>query len=267
MEFKINIHESLQNSQLDFGVYKGDVIVPDKYICTKNTKRFSRFFYVLQGTIYFDRNTDHFIAAPAGTIVYLPYDVTYISEWDNHENGRYISINFNLQGFNLELPSEICIATFDKTGYYLDLFSSAYDIWERGAVGYKIELLSFIYKLLYHLFSDTTYQSFKKSNQIIYKGIFYLENHYTEDISVDYLAQLCNLSTSSFRRHFKKYKNMSPITYRNYLRIQKAKELLRTGEYSVTEAAYAVNIYDLCYFNKLFHKYNHLSPSNFLKQL
>lgn len=266
MDFQISFDDDMKHGHITYGVYKGEVTVPDQYICTKGAKKFSRFFYVIKGTIIFDKNTEHAIVAPSGSIVYLPYDVTYISEWDPTANGSYISINFIRQEFHFLLPDRICIAAADKNGYYLQLFTEAYHIWEKGAVGYQIELISYIYRLLYHLFRDSTYSDYKKSYNIIYKGIFFLENHYTEDVNVDELASLCNLSPSSFRRYFKSYSNMSPITYRNYLRIQKAKELLLTGEYTVTEAANAVNIPDLCYFNKLFWKFYQNSPSSFLSQ-
>lgn len=264
MSFQISLNHFEKEDKLSYGVYKGEVTVPDRYICTKGAKKFSRFFYVTKGTIFFDRGTDHMITAAAGSIVYLPYDVTYISEWDTACNGQYLSINFIRDEFNFQLPDHICIAAVDSTGDYLELFTKAYQIWKTGAVGYQIELLSYIYRFLYCLFRDSTYSDYKNSYRIIYKGIFYLENHYTENVTVEELAALCSLSPSSFRRYFKSYSEFSPITYRNYLRIQKAKELLLTGEYTVTEAANAVNIPDLCYFNKLFRKFFHKAPSSFL---
>ena len=75
---------------------------------------------------------------------------------------------------------------------------------------------------------------------------------------------MCNLSESSFRRHFKEYKKMSPITYRNYLRIKKAKELIESGEYNVTEAAMNVKLPDICYFHKLFKKFYNTTPGKFI---
>ena len=266
MAFEINMLNSSYEKNTNFGVYRGEVSVPDRYVCTKNAKMFTRFFYVVKGTIVFDKGTNHMVIAPKGSIVYLPYDITYISEWENDENGEYISINFMLQDFYVQLPNHICIAAIDKTGSYLELFINAYEAWEKGAIGYRLALLSDVYKLLYFLFRDSTYKNYKKQHSSIYKGIFYLENHYTEDFSVEFLADMCNISAGSFRRHFKSYRKMSPITYRNYLRIQKAKELIQSGEYNITEAANSVNIPDLCYFNKLFRKYYQISPSDFLRE-
>ena len=53
---------------------------------------------------------------------------------------------------------------------------------------------------------------------------------------------------------------MSPVDYRNSLRIRRATELLREGM-SVTRAAEAVGINDLKYFSKLFKRFTGLSPS------
>ena len=60
---------------------------------------------------------------------------------------------------------------------------------------------------------------------------------------------------------------MSPVTYKNYLRIKKAKELIESGEYNVTEAAIAVNIPDICYFHKLFKKFYDAAPGKFLSKV
>ena len=94
--------------------------------------------------------------------------------------------------------------------------------------------------------------------------MLYLENHYLEDITTKKLADMCNTSESSFRRYFKKEKNMSPITYRNHLRIKKAYELIMSGEYNVSEVAAIVNIPDICYFNKLFKRTYNISPGSLL---
>ena len=57
---------------------------------------------------------------------------------------------------------------------------------------------------------------------------------------------------------------MSPITYKNYLRIKKSCDLLRSGEYSISEAADAVNIPDICYFYKLFTRFIVVTPKKYI---
>ncbi len=50
----------------------------------------------------------------------------------------------------------------------------------------------------------------------------------------------------------KSSKDENPL---NYLRIKKSCDLLRSGEYSVAEAAAEVGINDLCYYYKLYAKF------------
>ena len=96
----------------------------------------------------------------------------------------------------------------------------------------------------------------------IYEGISYLEKNYTKEITTEQLAVLCNMSESNFRRLFHRYSTLSPITYRNFLRMKHAREMLETGLYTVSEAAAIVNITDPFYFNKMFKKYFGTAPSN-----
>ena len=63
-----------------FGVFSGEVIPPSAYICRKNDKMFSRFFYVQSGKIIFNKSTKEQIFAGKGDILYLPKNVTYVSE-------------------------------------------------------------------------------------------------------------------------------------------------------------------------------------------
>lgn len=256
---------SLQEIDVRFGVYHGKAVASSKSVCNLNDKKFSRFFYVLGGEIIFNKNTKDELRAPAGTIVYLPNDITYFAEW-TEEEGEYISINFILEEFYVKLSDKLCIAAIDSNKAYFKSFNDALNIWNSGLPGYKLELLSEIYKILHNLFLELTYTQIKSNYKAIYKGIIYLENHYLEDITIKQLADMCNMSENNFRRYFKKYKNMSPVTYRNYLRIQKSKELIQTGEYNISEAAEAVNITDICYYHKLFKKFYNTTPGEFKPQ-
>ena len=95
----------------------------------------------------------------------------------------------------------------------------------------------------------------------IKQAVTYLESNYTEDFSVETLAKLCALSTASFRRLFVECKGLSPVEYRNRLRLRKASELLKTGRYTVGEVAEQVGIRDIKYFGKLFKHHTGLTPS------
>lgn len=253
-----------EDASMTFGVYSHTVTPPDPFTCVKNQRMYARLFCVVSGEIIFNKNTDKELTAPSGSIVFLPEDITYKSQWATKEEGCYITFIFFPNAFYITLPDQICIAAVDTDGSFLQMFSKALDIWNTGALGYKLEVLSELYKILHKIYLDSSYKQIKSKNTSIYKGILYIENHYLEEFDISQIARMCHLSESSFRRHFKEYKKMAPITYRNYLRIKKAKELIKSGECSITEAAMTVNLPDICYFHKLFKKFYNTTPGKFI---
>ena len=260
-KFNIYIPEATDEIHKKFGVYSGTATPHCHHICKNGEKEFSRFFYVVSGTLVFNRGTEDCVRVQSGDIAYLPNNISYVSDWVGDDIGSYIALHFLLDEFYVNLPPYICIAAHDKSGIYLETFKRMYTIWQQGKPGYELETLGNFFNFIHILYLDYISIQLKEKYSKIYKGILYLENNYTEDISVSFLAELCYLSESTFRRLFYDYKKMPPITYRNYLRIKKAHTLIKTGEYTVTEAATAVNIPDLCYFNRLFKKYYNISPS------
>lgn len=109
-----------------------------------------------------------------------------------------------------------------------------------------------INQILTGLFSPTTY-SF---TQIIDAHIF-------SDLSTDNLAQLTNLSLSSFKREFKRVYNDSPANYIRNKRLEKAAELLVISPERITDIAYQTGFNDLAHFSKCFQDKFGISPSSY----
>lgn len=262
-KFSLEFYEG-NDISYNLGVVSAVVNPPEKHICKKGDKKFARFFYTMYGKTIFNRDTKDELIAQKGDIVYIPNDIEYFSEWIIGQKGEYISVKFLTADLHFKMPERICTVINDKSGAYLDLFKSAKKVWTAGRPGYKIETLSILYKIIYNLYCEIVNKEIKSTYHSIYDGILYLENHYMEDVTVLQLAQMCNMSEGNFRKHFKKYSDMSPVSYRNYLRMKKACDLLKTGEYNVTEVSNMVNIYDNCYFHKLFKKYFNATPKSFI---
>ena len=56
-DFFIEIPVANDTLTHNFGVFSSKVQTPDTFVCTKNDKPFSRFFYVVNGLIIFDKGT------------------------------------------------------------------------------------------------------------------------------------------------------------------------------------------------------------------
>ena len=81
-----------------------------------------------------------------------------------------------------------------------------------------------------------------------------IQHHLYEDLSVEELAFLCNMSISSFKRKFKNTYGTSPKRYINTKRLEKAQHLLSTSELSVGEICFECGYNDLSYFSKTFKR-------------
>lgn len=82
-------------------------------------------------------------------------------------------------------------------------------------------------------------QADSRLNQIA-KAIAWLRSHYNEACRIDQLVEIAGMSRSSFHTHFKAITSMSPLEFRNQLRLQEARRLMVTEAIDAAEAGYAV---------------------------
>ncbi len=242
-----------------------DDVNPERYHCIKGSKNFDRFFYIVSGTIIFNKGTEKYLEASAGTILYLPADVEYVSEWDKSQKNEYISINFFLEnsgGKHIVFGKSIEKVSEDNDLLLLKKFQNAIEIYRTKSGFYSYKLQSVIFDIIYRFLKVRESEQLKAevSSKSIYKSIMYLERHFTENISIKEIAEISNVSEPTFRRLFKNYKNMSPIEYRTTLRMEKAKQLLVSGLYTVGEIAYIIGYYDVASFSKTYKKHYGYTP-------
>jgi signal transduction histidine kinase/ligand-binding sensor domain-containing protein/DNA-binding response OmpR family regulator len=60
--------------------------------------------------------------------------------------------------------------------------------------------------------------------------------------------------------------NQSASDFINAIRLKRSRELITSGEYNISEVAYAVGYNDPKYYSRIFRKYFGLSPSDFMKE-
>ena len=106
--------------------------------------------------------------------------------------------------------------------------------------------------------------AFESANKkyVVEQIMNYIEDHYSEKISLDQIAENMYLSPFYISRIFKSETGNAPIRYLINIRLEKAKELLEGGyEGSIQEVAAQVGYDDAYHFSKLFKKRYGISPS------
>ncbi|MBE6640351.1 MAG: helix-turn-helix transcriptional regulator [Ruminococcaceae bacterium] len=107
----------------------------------------------------------------------------------------------------------------------------------------------------------------ESGNKVI-PAIYYLSLHLNDDIPVPYLAKLCMMSESSFRREFEAATGKSPALYKSTLKISKAKELIRMDPtISTATLVEELGFSDASYFYKTFERITGMSLKEYRKSV
>ncbi len=111
--------------------------------------------------------------------------------------------------------------------------------------------------------SKQLYVSRKLSDQQLSRTIEYMHAHYNQDISLEELAAVVNLSQTHLVRTFKQTTGLSPYQYFIHLRIEKAKMLIMSNEFTIGEIAAILGFTDQSHMNRHFKRITGLSPKEY----
>jgi AraC-like DNA-binding protein len=95
----------------------------------------------------------------------------------------------------------------------------------------------------------------------------FLQKNATENISIQTLADLVNLSVTAFCKFFKRATGLTVTDYLNDIRIGNACELLVESDLQIKEIAYQVGFQSLTYFNRVFLKKKNMTPRAFRESI
>lgn len=108
----------------------------------------------------------------------------------------------------------------------------------------------------------------KRYSDLLKEAVSYIEHHYEEeDISLNQVAASVNISPSHFSTIFSKEMGETFIEYLTNVRMERAKQLLRSSTMKTAEIAYAVGYKDAHYFSYLFKKVQKCTPREFRTQV
>ncbi|GGD81291.1 AraC family transcriptional regulator [Paenibacillus nasutitermitis] len=92
-------------------------------------------------------------------------------------------------------------------------------------------------------------------------------NHYDRSFRIEELAEIANMSVSSFHRHFKEVTAMSPIQFQKHLRLQEARRLLLTESSDATDVAFRVGYESPSQFSREYSRMFGFPPRQDIKRL
>jgi len=230
----------------------------------------SAILYIWQGEASFFCEGETTVIAKDGDMVFIPKGKRYFMRY-TAESTVFVLINFDLyngNGVRITLTDQITVlceaekkGPIAKTVTALELCAAS-----RTAEGFlrKKELMYRLFSLIYQRIpygtEDSEFLQIAESVQL-------LRQSYLENLPITQIARASHVSVNYFRSLFRKYFAMSPVKYRNALRMERAKELLCGGNFTVSEVAYACGFENVGYFCRYYRQFVGESPSQTQKRM
>ena len=225
----------------------------------KNRSR-SGMAYRISGNSHF-HFSEKSLFADTGSIIYTPAGVDYrrISTVEN-----IIIVHLNVYG---KQENEIQLLPPEKAEPFFKYFFEMERIWNSNSPGYQHKCTSILYNMLSEMARFEFLHPENKKEELIKKSLLYMNTHFTNsEITIDEIAKQSHVSTVYFRKLYKEIFGCPPAKAISDMRIQRAKEFLQSGYFTVYEVAEKCGFENVKYFSTLFKKVTGVSPSEFGKQ-
>jgi len=104
------------------------------------------------------------------------------------------------------------------------------------------------------------------NDEVILQSQSYIEQHYSNDISIDEVSSLSNTGRRNFVRRFKAATNNTPIEYLQRVRIEAAKKALEDNNAQLNDVMVNSGYKDIKTFRMIFKRMTGLSPTDYRKK-
>lgn len=107
----------------------------------------------------------------------------------------------------------------------------------------------------------------ESSVQRVSKAVEWVREHYDQPMNVEALAEMVNMSLSSFHQHFKAVTALSPLQFQKELRLREARRLMLTAQLDATSASRQVGYVSSSQFSREYARLFGHSPSRDISRL
>ena len=214
----------------------------------------------LRGKTIYTINNKHVLCDSLHPVI-LPKSCNY--SWKCIEPGECIIIEFEADATGTSFSS----FEISDNSLIINAFSKIEKSLNQQKIYHKLECYNHLYDILLFLIKSTKkeYVHPQKRN-ILQPAMKYIsENYYDSNITNDFLAGLCKMSTVYFRKTFASMYGVSPMKYLHNFRIKKAEAILLSDYESIEQVAFSIGYNSIYHFSKMFKNYTGQSPTEYAK--
>lgn len=128
------------------------------------------------------------------------------------------------------------------------------------------ELNQWAYQKFEYIIKTVRLNRTTKKSSSVTMAIRYMENHYSESVSLDDISRYIGVSPQHFSKIFKDETGINYVDWLSNLRISMAKNLLNEGEKTIKEICFLVGYNDPNYFSRIFKKVVGVSPMKYAEE-
>jgi two-component system response regulator YesN len=125
------------------------------------------------------------------------------------------------------------------------------------------ELLPLLYSWADRLFEKVEERENEELPGVLRRAYEYIDSHYERPLQLSEVAGELRITPSYLSRLFSSYGSITFVDYLTNVRMERAKELLRSGEYSIKEISSFVGYHDPNYFSRIFKKVTGRAPTDY----
>lgn len=235
-----------------------------------HTHPYYHMFYAQAGHFRFCAAGKDYDLQPGQTLLVPPEtEHSYTNETDSH--GEYLEIKFTLSetaadarllgGEVQHTDSNLVGALFTQI---LQEYSDLGKLADDAAAAYLSALLSALAKPQRYAGSPRQFRHVDASgcSELSQRIIHYLEAHYSEDLSLDTLAEALGYNKSYLCVAFKKDTHQTILDCLNMIRIRSAATLIAYGDHPLAQVAQLCGFSSVSHFNRVFLKYAGITPGH-----
>ncbi len=246
------------------GFFSGDHMWRDAH---RKSDDCYKLYYITLGCIWIEADGQRFLLTQGQIYLINGYKIERYgceSEFEVHWF-HFVpqSIDTNRALYTLpvvvEIPNLLLLSAL-RNEIYLDKYT-IYDGDDIYSIQQQLKLHHHIQGVIIEVLRDYDWvaNSQCREQQRIEPAVKYIEQNYTQNITLKELSELCNLSPNHFHRIFTRTLHITPINYTTQLRMNRALTLI-SQRLSIKEISYELGYCNNAHFSRSFKRYYGFPP-------
>ena len=222
------------------------------------------FIYVVKGEVVV-RSGNEQRNFSKGSLFYLPGGIRYTARWSGKEGIEYYGLYSVAKHYDTIVPDEFALQeiTIPWKNEGDNVIIKIFSLMETGERINKVRAISTYYSFYADMLSIMQQATVKQLNSALVRAIELIDEKFSEDIPISYIAQKCFISESRLYHLFQNELQVTPTAYRNERRIFHATELLTNTTDSIEQIAFSVGFQSVAHFREVFNRFTGLTPSKY----